>query len=87
MAVVHDELQHAFHEDCAVPHAGPIHRPRVNVMGIGAHDDIMECLVEGESQIRVMIQWAQVVPVVVHGLIQPGKASKLDFNNGVEAAE
>ena len=54
--VVHGELQHAFHEDCVVPHAGPIHRPRVNIMGVGAHNDIMERLIDGESQIRVTIQ-------------------------------
>ena len=55
-AVVHGELQHTFHEDCAVPHAGPIHRPQVDVMGVGTHDDVTERLIDGESQIRVMIQ-------------------------------
>ena len=62
-----------------MPHAGPIQRPRVNVMGIGTHNNVTECLVEGESQIWVAIQQIQVVFVVIHGLIQPGQASKLDF--------
>ena len=86
-AIVHGELQHASHEDCAVPHTGPIQRPRVNVMGVGAHNNVTERLVKGESQIRVAIQQYQVVFVVIHGSVQPGQASKLDFNDGVEAAE
>ena len=84
-AVVHGKLQYAFHEDCAVPHAGPIQRPQVYVMGVGAHDNVMECLVE--SQIWVAIQRIQVVFVVIHGSIQPGQASKLDFDDGMEAAK
>ena len=52
-AIVHGKLHHAFHEDCAVPHAGPIERPRVNVMGVGTYNNITECLVEGESHMAI----------------------------------
>ena len=81
-AVVHGKLQHASHEDCVVPHAGTIHRPQVDVMGIGTHNDIMEHLIEGESQIQVTIQQVRAVFVVVHGSIQPGSAPKLDLDDG-----
>ena len=54
--IVHGELQHALHQNGAVPEAGTIHRPQIYVMGIGAHDNIAERLIQGESQIRVMIQ-------------------------------
>ena len=71
-AIVHGELQHALHENGAVPEAGTVHRPQVDVMGVGAHDDVTERLVKGESQIRVTIQRVEVVFVVIHSPIQPG---------------
>ena len=54
--VMHGELQHALQENGAVPEAGTVHRPQINVVGVGAHDNIVERLIQGESQIRVTIQ-------------------------------
>ena len=54
--VVHGELQHALHENGTVPEAGTVHRLQIDVVGIGTHDNVAECLIQGESQIRVMIQ-------------------------------
>ena len=54
--VVHGEIQHALHENGVVPKAGTVHRPQIDVVGIGAHDNVAEHLIQGESQIRVMIQ-------------------------------
>ena len=54
--VVHGELQHALHQNGAVPEAGTIHRPQIYVVGVGTHDNIAEHLIQGESQIRVTIQ-------------------------------
>ena len=54
--VVHGELQHALHQNGVVPEAGTIHRPQIDVVGIGTHDNVAECLIKGDSQIRVMIQ-------------------------------
>ena len=54
-AVVHGKLQHAPHEDCTVPHAGPIHGPGVDVMGVGTHNNITEHPINGESQIWVSV--------------------------------
>ena len=56
VTVVHGELQHALHENGAVPEAGTVHRPQINVVGIGAHDNVAECLIQGESQIQVTLQ-------------------------------
>ena len=54
--VVHGKLHHALHQNGAVPEAGTVHRPQIDVVGIGAHDNVVEHLIQGESQIRVMIQ-------------------------------
>ena len=53
--IMHGKLKHASHEDCAVAHASPIHGPGVNIMGVGAHDNIAERLVYGKCQIRVSV--------------------------------
>ena len=53
--IMHGKLEHASHEDCAVAHASPIHGPGVNIMGVGAHNNIAECLVYGKCQIRVSV--------------------------------
>ena len=55
LTIMHGKLEHASHEDCAVAHASPIHGPGVNIMGVGAHDNIAECLVYGKCQIRVSV--------------------------------
>ena len=54
--VVHGELQHALYENGTVPEAGTVHRPQINVVGVGTHGNISEHLIQGESQIQVMIQ-------------------------------
>ena len=54
--VVHGELQHALHQNGTVSKAGTVHRPQIDVVGIGAHDNIAEHLIQGESQIWVTIQ-------------------------------
>ena len=54
-AIMHGKLEHASHEDCAVAHARPIHGPGVNIMGVGAHDNIAKHLVYGKCQIRVSV--------------------------------
>ena len=54
--VLHGKLQNALHENGTVPKAGTVHRPEINVVGVGTHDNISEHLIQGESQIRVMIQ-------------------------------
>ena len=54
--VVHGELQHALHQNGMVPEAGTVHRPQINVIGVGTHDNIAEHLIKGEGQIWVMIQ-------------------------------
>ena len=69
VTIVHGKLQHALHENGVVPEVGTVHRPQINVMGIGAHDNVAEHLIQGESQIWVTIQWSKVVPVVMHGMI------------------
>ena len=46
---MHGELQHASHEDSTVPQTGTVHDPRVDVMGVGAHNHISERLVQGKS--------------------------------------
>ena len=56
VTIVHGELQHALHENGTVPEAGTIHRPQIDVVGIGAHDKVAERLIQGKSQIRVTIQ-------------------------------
>ena len=56
MTIVHGELQHALHQNGMVPEAGTVHRPQINVMGVGTHDNVAEHLIQGESQIQVMIQ-------------------------------
>ena len=56
VAIVHGKLQHAFHEDCAVPHTGPIHIPGVNVVCVGAHDDVPVRPIHCECQIRMAVQ-------------------------------
>ena len=53
--VMHGKLEHASHEDCAVVHASPIHGPGINIMGVGTHNNIAECLVYGKCQIRVSV--------------------------------
>ena len=55
-AVMHGKLEHASHEDCAVAHANIIHGPGVNIMGVGTHNNIAECLVYGKCQIWVSVQ-------------------------------
>ena len=55
-AVMHGNLEHASHEDCAVAHTSPIHGPGVNIMGVGTHNNIAECLVYGKCQIWVSEQ-------------------------------
>ena len=54
--IVHGELQHALHQNGMVPKAGTVHRPQIYVMGVGAHDNVAEHLIQGERQIRVTIQ-------------------------------
>ena len=56
VTVVHGELQHALHQNGTVPEAGTVHRPQIYVVGVGTHDNVVECLIQDESQIRVMIQ-------------------------------
>ena len=56
VTVVQGELQHALHENGTAPEAGSVHRPQINVMGVGAHDNVAEHLIQDESQIQVMIQ-------------------------------
>ena len=56
LAIMHGKLEHACHEDCTVAHASPIHGPGVNIMRVGAHDNIAERLVYGECQVRVSVQ-------------------------------
>ena len=56
LAKVHGEHKHASHEDCAVPHAGPIHGPGVNVVCIGNHNDVPEHLIDCEYQIWMIVQ-------------------------------
>ena len=70
-AIMHGKLEHASHEDCAVAHASPIHGPGVNIMGVGAHNNIAERLVYGKCQIRVSVQRVQVVFVIVGSAVQP----------------
>ena len=55
-ALMHGKLEYASHEDCAVAHASPIPGPGVNIMRVGAHNNIAECLVYGECQIRVSVE-------------------------------
>ena len=71
-AIVHGELEHTSHEDCAVAHASPIHGPGVNIMQVGAHDNIVECLVYGKCQIRVSVEQFKVVLVIIGSAVQPG---------------
>ena len=71
-AEMHGEPEHAPHEDCAVTHAGPIHCPGVDIMRVGAHDNITECPVHCQHHIRVMIEGIQVVLVVGYGSVQSG---------------
>ena len=52
--IMHGKLKHASHEDCAVAHASPINGSGVNIMGVGAHDNIGEHLY-GKCQIRVSV--------------------------------
>ena len=69
-AVMHGKLEHAPHEDCAVALASPIPGPGVNIMGVGTHNNIAECLVYGKCQIRVSVQRVQVVFVIVGSSVQ-----------------
>ena len=55
-AKMHGEHEHALHEDCAVPHAGPINGLSVNVVCVGAHDDVPEHLIHCEYQIWMTVQ-------------------------------
>ena len=55
-AKMHGKLEHASHEDCVVTHAGPIHRPGVNIMRVGAYDNIPECPVHCQCHIRMSIE-------------------------------
>ena len=48
VTVLHGELQHALHQNGVVPEAGTVHRPQINVMGIGTHDNVAEHLIQGE---------------------------------------
>ena len=72
VAEMHGEPEHAPHEDCAVTHAGPIHCPGVNIMGVGTRDNIMECPVHCQHHIRVTIEGIQVILVVGYGSVQSG---------------
>ena len=54
--IVHGKLQHALHQNGTVPEAGTVHRSQIYGVGIGAHNNVVEHLIQGESQIRVMIQ-------------------------------
>ena len=54
--IVHGELQHALHENGTMPEAGTVHRPQIDVVGVDTHDNVTEHLIQGDSQIRVMIQ-------------------------------
>ena len=86
-AVMHGKLEHASNEDCTVAHTSPIHGPGFNIMGVGAHNNIAEHLVYGQCQIRVSVQPVQVVFVIVGSAVQPDEATKLDFDDGMEAVE
>ena len=55
-AKMHGELEHASHEDCAVTHAGPIHCLSVNIVQVGAHDNILECPVHCQHHIQMSIE-------------------------------
>ena len=55
-AKVHAEHKHTSHEDCAVPHAGPIHGPGIDVVCAGAHDNIPEHPIHCQHQIRMVVQ-------------------------------
>ena len=69
-AKMHGEPEHAFHEDCAVTYAGPIHWPGVNVMKVGTHDDIPEHPVQCQHHARMSVEGIQVVLVVIDGSVQ-----------------
>ena len=69
-AKMHGELEHASHEDCVVTITGPIHCPGVNVMRVGAHDDVPECPVQCQRHARMSVEGIQVVLVVIDGPVQ-----------------
>ena len=71
-AKMHGKPEHASHENCAVTHTGPIHRPGVNIMQLGTHDNIPEHPVHCQCHIRVSIEGIQVVLVVVDSPVQSG---------------
>ena len=64
-----------MHEDCTVPHAGPIHCPHVDVVCICTRDNVSECMA---------VEEVEVVFVVVDSCVQSGVSSKLHFNDGIE---
>ena len=66
-AKLHGECEHASHEDCAVTRTGPIHCPGVNIMRVGAHNDILEHPVQCQHHARMLVEGIQVVLVVVDG--------------------
>ena len=86
-AKMHGKSEHTMHEDCVVPHAGPIHSPGVNVVGVGTHYDVPEHLVRCKCHVMMLIEGVQVVLVVVYDPVQPGQAPELHLDNCVEAAE
>ena len=56
VTVVHGELQHALHQNGTVPKAGTIHRPQIDVVGIGSDDNITECLIQSNPGDDIMMQ-------------------------------
>ena len=56
VAKMHGKLEHASHEDCTVTHAGTIHRPDVNIMRVGTHNNIPERPVHCQCHIQMSIE-------------------------------
>ena len=69
-AEIHGKPEHAPHEDCVVTHAGPIHHPGINIMRVGAQDNIIEHRVYCQHHIWVTVEGIQVIHVVGHGSVQ-----------------
>ena len=71
-AEMHGELEHAPHEDCTVTHAGPIHHPGVDIMRVGAHDNVTQHPVRCQHHVWVTIEGIQVILIVGYGSVQSG---------------
>ena len=79
--------KHAMHEDHAVSHADPIECPGVDVMRVGAHNNVPECPVCHECYIWVAVEGIQVVLIVIYCRVEWSQAAELHLDNGMEAAK